>query len=372
MKLLVTGSDGFIGWHLRSYLLTRPEIQVLPATRATFAEPGALSSALRGTDAVVHLAGVNRASAAVIREENIGLARQLVAACDVAGVTPQIIFASSTHVEKNPESVYGEAKATASHLLAEWAGRSGSQFTELVIPHVFGEHGRPFYNSAVATFCHQLANGGDLRIENDAELELLHVQDLAESMLTMADNRIDGRQRLAGTAIRVSAVLESLRAMKDHYEAGVLPDISDPFALRLFNTLRSYYYPARYPWEVTTHTDVRGHLFETVKSVGGGQCFFSTTKPGITRGGHFHRRKFERFMVVGGQATIRLRRLFDAQPHEFVVDGDRPAYVDIPTLHTHAITNIGTGELRTLFWAHEIFDPEHPDTYAHPVDATGE
>lgn len=367
MKVLVTGGEGFVGWHLRSLLLTQDGVEVDYAGRAVFDQPVALSSAVQKCDVVMHLAGVNRAEESVIRQGNVDAAKSLVSACEVGSARPHVIFASSTHIERNPPSVYGEAKMEAAAVLSEWAAREGARFTELVIPHVFGEYGRPFYNSAVATFCHQLAHGEVPTIEKDIDLELIHVQDLCDEILEKARTGETGRFRLKGVSIRVSEVLGRLQAMQRTYDSGVLPDLSDPFSLRLFNTLRSFYYPKRYPWVVALHSDQRGRLFETVKALSGGQCFISTTKPGITRGGHFHRHKFERFMVIQGKATIRIRRLFESEPMEFRVDGDTPALVDIPTLQTHDITNTGDQDLLTLFWAHEIFDPEHPDTYAHPV-----
>jgi UDP-2-acetamido-2,6-beta-L-arabino-hexul-4-ose reductase len=153
------------------------------------------------------------------------------------------------------------------------------------------------------------------------------------------------------------------------YAGHVFPDVRDDFDRDLFNTFRSYLYPHRYPTALTLHEDPRGCLFEAVKTHNGGQTFLSTTKPGITRGNHYHTRKIERFLVVSGQAEIRLRRVFDSEVQVFKVSGDQPAYVDMPTLHTHNITNTGSSDLITLFWTHEFYDPNMPDTFFELVEA---
>jgi UDP-2-acetamido-2,6-beta-L-arabino-hexul-4-ose reductase len=167
--------------------------------------------------------------------------------------------------------------------------------------------------------------------------------------------------------MRVSEMLARVRDLAAAYAEGVVADLRDPLDLQLFNTYRSYLFPRHYPVPIERHRDPRGSLFEAVRTRHGGQCFLSTTRPGITRGNHYHLRKIERFLVVRGEARIRVRRLFASDVTEFSVRGDEPAYVDMPTLHTHDITNVGDADLLTLFWAHEIFDPAAPDTIPEPV-----
>ena len=154
---------------------------------------------------------------------------------------------------------------------------------------------------------------------------------------------------------------------RQYFGALEIPPLQAALDLALFNCLRSAAFPQAYPIPLELRSDARGSLFEAVRSHRAGQTFFSTTHPGVTRGNHFHFGKVERFLVVGGQARISIRRLFDDQVHAFEVRGDQPVYIDMPTLHTHEITNVGDGELLTLFWAHEFFDPQRPDTYFEPV-----
>jgi len=167
--------------------------------------------------------------------------------------------------------------------------------------------------------------------------------------------------------MRVSELLDRLSAFDQNYRGQLIPDVREPIDLYLFNTYRSYLFPHHYPVDLQLHEDMRGGLFEAIKSYNGGQCFLSTTKPGITRGNHYHTAKIERFLVVGGNGLIRIRKLFSEDISEFEVAGDRPQYIDIPTLHTHNITNVGESDMTTLFWSHEIFDPESPDTFPEPV-----
>ncbi len=368
MRIGITGSNGFVGWHLRCFLSPMEGVEVVTADRATFADPQALAAFANGLDAVVHLAGVNRADTDdEVYQGNIELAQSLVDALTAAGGSPHVVFSSSTHVERDELSTYGKAKRDAASILTDWAASSGGGVTEMVIPHVFGEYGRPFYNSAVATFCHQLAVGETPVVNSNAPLELIHVQDLAQHLWEAVEKKAGGRVRLAGHHTSVEEVLAMLEEMKATYESGIVPDLADPLRVRLFNAYRSYCYPDLYPRPVVLHSDPRGHLFETFKGNSGGQCFVSTTVPGITRGNHFHRFKFERFFVLSGSARIELRKLFSTDVDAFDVTGDEPCYVDIPTLYTHNITNTGQGELVTLFWSDQLFDPENPDTYYESV-----
>jgi UDP-2-acetamido-2,6-beta-L-arabino-hexul-4-ose reductase len=365
IRVGITGAHGFLGWHVRALLRPDPGIQVLPAGRELFSDAGRLRDFVKQVDAIVHLAGANRDEEREIRATNVGLAEQLVSACDAAGARPQIVFANSTHSAR--ASAYGESKRVAAETLAAWSKRSGASFANLVLPNVFGEGCRPFYNSAVATFCHQLAGGEEPRVIEDIELELVHAQDAAAAITTAVRDGRSGETRVQGTAILVSAVLTRLQTIAQQYKAHLIPELASRFELDLFNSYRSYLFPERYPVDLELRQDARGSLFEAVKTLRGGQCFLSTTRPGVTRGNHYHRRKLERFLVLQGDAVIRVRRLLGEEITEFRVSGARPQYVDMPTLHTHNITNVGAGELITLFWSQEIFDAAHPDTFAEPV-----
>jgi UDP-2-acetamido-2,6-beta-L-arabino-hexul-4-ose reductase len=163
--------------------------------------------------------------------------------------------------------------------------------------------------------------------------------------------------------MKVSEFLARLQHLAGRYADGVVPNVDDAMNLRLFNTYRSYIPMDRRPIDLTVHSDDRGGLFESIRCDGPGQVFLSTTKPGITRGNHFHRRKVERFLVVQGTAEIRVRHVLSGDTHTFEVDGSKPQAIDIPTLHTHNISNVGDDELLTLFWAHEHFNPDDSDTY---------
>lgn len=365
-RIAMTGGSGFLGWHLRCHLKSAAVTQARDLSETDFESVEALAAALGDTDTVFHLAGMNRGPEAEVYDTNLWLAQRLMDAMDLQGIAPTILFANSTH--SLGDSVFGRSKREASRLLADWARARGARYVDVILPHLFGEGGRPFYNSAFATFCHQLVRGEEPQILQDGQVELLHAQRAAARFLSIAcDGATEGVVRLEGAPMRVSEALGRLRAIHETYQAGIIPDLSDSFALECFNTYRSYLYPDRYPMTLQLRTDARGGLFEAVKTRHGGQAFLSTTHPGVTRGRHYHHHKIERFLVVDGEAEIRIRRLFDTEVRVFRVSGASPCYVDMPTFHTHEITNVGTRDLLTLFWSHEIFDPGAPDTYAEPV-----
>lgn len=364
--IVVTGVEGFLGWHARVHFHPHGERHVLGLSRQDLCDEAQLERAVRKADAVIHLAGVNRGADEEIECTNVDLARRLIAACDAGGARPHIVFANSTHRDR--DTAYGRSKRRSAELLAEWSVRSGSIFTDVVIPNVFGEGGRPFYNSAIATFCHQLASGEKPRVIQDSELELIHAQDVMRHISKAIENRISGDLRLTGHRILVSECLDKLVQFDKVYRAHLVPDLSNDLDLDFFNAYRSYLFPKFYPVKLPLHADARGHLFEAIKERSGGQCFISTTKPGVTRGNHYHARKVERFLVLSGQAVIRLRKLMSREVVEFPVSGAVPEYIDMPTFHTHSITNIGSTDLMTLFWAHEIYDPQRSDTIREPVE----
>lgn len=365
MNIGITGADGLLGFHLRARLHAHGWRGVRLATRQTFASPASLDEFVAGLDGVVHMAGMNRGDEAEVEATNIRLAADLVAALERTGSAPALVFANSIHVER--DTGYGRGKRAAAALLRKWATASGATLADLVLPHVFGEFGKPFYNSVVSTFCHQLATGAHPEVHVDGQLELLHAQDVAQRCLEALRDREDATTRMIGAPMAVSELLVRLRDQHERYAGHVVPDLCDRLDLQFFNTLRSYLYPHHYPVSLELRRDARGGLFEAVKTLQGGQVFFSSTHPGVTRGNHYHLRKVERFLVVGGEAEIRLRKLFSPQVESFRVTGAAPCYIDMPTFHTHSITNVGSVELTTLFWSNEIFDPADPDTYAENV-----
>lgn len=366
MNIGITGADGLIGWHLRAFLRVQGGVHdVRLATRPTFADPDRLAAFVKGLDAVVHLAGMNRGEETEVEATNVALAKVLVAAFERAGATPRVAFSNSTQVDQ--DTAYSRGKRAAADHLRAWAERRSAAFANLIFPHTFGEFGKPFYNSVVSTFCHQLAHGQSPQVIVDGDLELIHAQDVAARCFNAVEAREVGDFRVHGVPMKVSALLRRLRQMATSYAGQIVPDLRDALDIRLFNTLRSYLYPEHYPVALTLRSDNRGALFEAVKSDNGGQVFLSTSRSGITRGNHFHTRKIERFLVVSGEAEIRLRKLFSDQITVFRVRGERPCYVDMPTFHTHNITNVGASDLVTLFWANEIFDSNNSDTYPEPV-----
>jgi UDP-2-acetamido-2,6-beta-L-arabino-hexul-4-ose reductase len=362
----ITGADGFLGSHLRCRLLTLPAVEVRTADLSTFADPAAVDVFLDGCDVVIHLAGVNRGDPGEVAAGNINAARDLVAARERTGARFLLAYSNST--KAGEDNAYGQSKQQAAAILSESQQQSGDPFVELVLPHLFGEHGRPFYNSAVATFAHQLATGGTPKIMVDSELELVHAQEVAQAIVDAAVRGESAQLRPSGTRILVSDALALLQRLSSPYLAsGLVPETESDFELRMFNMFRSQLFPAHCPIPLTVHSDPRGRFFETIRSTGKGQASISTSAPGVTRGEHFHFDKIERFVVVSGEAVIQIRRLLHDEVHEYRVSGDEPVAVDMPTLHPHNITNVGPGELVTQFWTNDLFDPEHPDTIPSPV-----
>jgi len=365
LRVGITGSNGLLGFHLKTFFMSHTDVVVTCAERAVFKDERAMDAFVSDLDVIVHLAYLNRGSDSEVATLNPELARKLVDGCQRTGSVKQIVFSSSSHIYR--QSAYGTSKRECADIFHAWATENSGVFSNLIFPHVFGEYGKPFSNSVVSTFCYQLATGESPMIDHDGDLELLHAQDAAALVFDAIGQRTQGDISADGEKIKVSEMLARVTAMAKCYSEAIIPDLRDPFSLKLFNTFRSYLPADHFPVHLKLHEDERGSLFEAVKSENGGQTFLSTTKPQVTRGNHFHYHKVERFLVVKGEAVIRLRRLCSDEIIEIDVDGEQPAYVDIPTLHTHNITNVGDSELLTLFWSHEIFDPSNPDTFFEQV-----
>lgn len=356
----ITGARGFLGWHLRCRLLAvEPMTEVIALGRDVLNDIGRLTEALGASDVVFHLAGVNSDNADAAAT-NVELAELLAAGLARLADPPRVVYSNSSHADR--ETPYGQAKAAAATVLRRW------EFADVVLPNLFGECGRPRYNSAVATFCEAVITGSPCNVDREGRTELLHAQDAAAALLRHVDGPMEERERVAGQPITIPDLYERLANFHRHYHKnGVVPYLATRFDLHLFNQLRVAMFPAAYPVELTRHVDPRGVFFEAARGSGNTQVSFSTTEPNITRGDHWHLDKVERFLVLAGTAVIGIRRLFDDTVYTFTVSGDRPAFVDMPTLHTHSITNVGDDELLTMFWANNHFDPAAPDTFAELV-----
>jgi UDP-2-acetamido-2,6-beta-L-arabino-hexul-4-ose reductase len=343
------------------------EHEVVPVDRVAWSKPEILSAQVLGTDAVIHCAGVTRSDNPADIDQNVSLAEELTRALDRNGCRPTIVYADS--IQAGNSTPFGQAKLRAAQLLTEWGEHVGAPIADVRLPNLFGERGRPHYNSVVATFSFLLATGGKPQIIEDRVVSLLHAQDAVDFMLDVALRRAGGTFQPDGRPTQVSRLLEKLQLFSRLYGAHEIPELGDGFDRALFNTYRSYCFPDKYPMYADIKSDARGALFECFR-VRGGQThvFCSTTKPGTTRGNHFHLRKIERFMVIDGHATISIRRLFDEAIVRFPVAGERPSAVDMPTMHTHSIVNTGSRELTTLFWADEIPTLGSTDTYPESVE----
>ena len=368
MRIAVTGPDGFLAWHVRCNLQARTGQDAILISRNELENPDLLIKSLEHCSAVIHLAALNRdAPDEVILTNNVSTTQALADAIVEIGHPVPVIFANSIHADGS--SAFGVSKRESSKILSELEAKTGSIFVDVVLPNIFGEHGRANYNSFVATFCSQVFRGDQVTIDSDREISLLHAQEAADLLIDAAINPQSGRIDPKGKPHLISDVLATIQVIAEAYRTGQYPDLSDKFTRDLFNTYRSHGFPEMFPIHPDAMTDPRGRLIEAVRAYGGQtQVFFSTTKPGITRGNHFHLRKVERFLVIQGRARISLRRLFTDEVISFDVTGDKPAIIDMPTMWSHNITNTGDTELVTLFYQNEVFNPLDPDTYPTKVE----
>lgn len=370
-RIVITGAKGLIGWHAHARLHAAncaatfkgepAPFDIVALDHAAFDDDSALQTAVHRAQAVLHFAGVNRAPDDVVEAANPAIAYRLAEACKIAGNKPHIVYANSTHSAS--DTPYGRSKRIAGELLS----RVGGSYTDMVLPHIFGECARPRYNNVTATFIEAVIAGETPDINPEGRVALLHAGAAAEACLDAVFNHTTGALQPATHEIGVTDLFALLQKFHANYQANIYPDFGDPFTLALFNSYRAALYPKGFPRPLKLNTDARGTLFEAFKGGGGGQTFLSTTMPGVTRGDHFHLNKVERFLVVQGEALIRIRKVLSDEIWEYKVSGDVPAPVDMPTLHTHSIENTGDNDLLTLFWTHDLFDPGNPDTFADKV-----
>lgn len=370
IRIGITGQAGFMGSHLYNYLGIFNEMYERIHFKDEYYDNEAdIINFVKQCDVIVHLAALNRHNNPdEIYTKNIELITKLVQGLENAKSKPHILFSSST--QEQLDNVYGKSKKDGRDILTNWCRKNGVNFTGMIIPNVFGPFGKPFYNSVISTFSYQITHNQSPRIEVDNKLKLIYINNLVERIRRIIDNKIysDGYEIEHDFESMVTELLEKLNYFNQSYIIGnIVPKFNSIHDINFFNTFRSYIEYGERLIKIEKREDNRGYLTEITKSKTEGQTFFSVTKPGITRGNHFHLRKIERFCAIKGEAIIRLRKIGTQEVTEYKVNGNDPCYIDIPIWHTHNIENTGKSELLTLFWTNEIFNPNDADTYFEKV-----
>jgi UDP-2-acetamido-2,6-beta-L-arabino-hexul-4-ose reductase len=367
MNVLVTGSKGFVGRNLCSVLRTIEQVRGLEFDCDD--TPAELEAMLGEAEVIFHLAGVNRPkNEEEFKSGNAGLTEEICAILERLGRSPKIILASSIQAElDNP---YGSSKLLAEQALQSFSETTGARTVVYRFKNLFGKWCRPNYNSVTATFCHNIAHNLPLTISDPAHsIELTYIDDVVAALIGEIPS-VDGEpesgfafgKNLTCYPVTLGELAELITSFSESRKTLLLPGFDTLLVRALYATYLSYLEGGDFAYSLQIRTDERGCLAEMMKSKAFGQIFVSRTKPGITRGNHYHHTKTEKFMVVEGDAVIRFRKIDGAEIIEHRVSGKEFKVVDIPPGYTHHITNVGNGELVTLFWASEIFNPDKPDT----------
>lgn len=368
MRVLITGANGFVGKNLQLHLAERSEIEVLSFTREhTQAD---LAQLVIGADIVFHLAGVNRPQdPAEFQQGNADLTQALCDALQQSGKTIPVVYSSS--IQAQADNPYGASKRAAEDALLAFSKTSSAPVFIYRLPNVFGKWARPNYNSAVATFCHNISQGLPIQVNDpSAQVNLVYIDDVIESFLAV----LDGKLTQSGFVeieqqyqVSVGELVEQIQAFKDSRDTLITESVGTGLVRALYSTYVSYLKPEQFSYQVPKYGDERGVFVEMLKTKDAGQFSFFTAHPGITRGGHYHHSKTEKFLVIKGKACFRFRHMMTDEFYELHTRGEQPEIVETVTGWTHDITNVGDDEMVVMLWANEIFNREKPDTYAKPV-----
>ena len=371
MNILITGARGFMGKNLRSALTGRcGDAHRLMLLDMPHTEEELLAAAAEA-DFVFHLAGVNRPTdPADFQKGNADFTRQLLTLLKERGKRPPVLLSSS--IQAALENPYGQSKLSAEQAVADYGRETGSAVYLYRLPNVFGKWSRPNYNSAVATFCHNVARGLPITVNDPSvTLRLVYIDDVVEEFL----RAMEGQPHREGEWCTVQPVhevnlghmaelIQSFPALRDSLTA---PDQSDPLVKKLYATYLSFLPPEDFSRPTVTHADQRGSFTELLHMGSRGQVSLNVSKPHITKGDHWHQTKHEKFIVLQGEGVIRFRKVGDSTVIAYKVSGENLTVVDIPTGYTHSIENTGDTDMLTLMWANEVFDPARPDTLRLPV-----
>lgn len=367
-NILVTGSSGFIGKNLIATLRTRENIKI--ALFDVDDDDATLRQRLADADVIFHLAGVNRPQRDEDFEQgNADLTARIVGHLLKRRDKPLLVLSSS--IQSELDNPYGRSKRKAEEAVEQY-GKAGGNGVIVRFANVFGKWSRPNYNSAVATFCHNIARGLDITISHPKRIvELIYIDDVVSALVRLLEEPVStGTRRLAVgpiTKITLGDLVKELHGFRDIRTSLMLPDLNDRFRQALYATYLSFLSVDAFAYQLAKKEDQRGSLAELLKSPHSGQMFVSRTKPGFVRGNHYHHTKVEKFCVLEGKAIIRFRHILGDEVLSYNVAGDEFSVLDIPPGYTHSIENTGSTDLIVLFWASEILDPKAPDTFALPV-----
>lgn len=373
MRVLVTGANGFIGKNLLLHFQEKGGIDVVPFTREHSVDD--LPALLDGVDWVFHLAGINRPQHP---EEfvtgNTGLTEQLCAAIKASGKQIPVVYTSSIQAERDND--YGSSKRAAEEALLALRQDTGNPVYIYRLPNVFGKWARPNYNSVVATFCHNVARDLPIQINDpSAVIRLVYVDDVVDSFMGLLagvesiNTRADNAYVEVAPEYRISVgeLADQLYRFKATRDNLITEPVGTGLVRALYSTYVSYLPPERFTYPVQQHSDARGVFVEMLKTPDAGQFSFFTAHPGITRGGHYHHSKTEKFLVIKGKACFRFRHMLTGEFYELHTSGEHSEIVETVPGWTHDVTNVGDDELICMLWANEIFDRDKPDTFACPL-----
>lgn len=371
MRVLVTGADGFLGKNMLQHLAERKDVEVVTFTRQD--NPVQLQDLLDGVDFVFHLAGINRPQDPCdFVTGNTDLTRALCEDIVASKRKIPVVYASSVQaVQDNP---YGVSKRKAEDVLFDLQIKTGSPVHVFRLPNVFGKWCKPNYNSAVATFCHNIARGLPIKINDPrAAITLVYVDDVVERFIQLMDGSeaaldANGFEMLAPQyTTTVGEVANQIEAFKECRSTLMTERVGIGLVRALYSTYVSYLPAEAFAYAVPMHDDARGVFVEMLKTPDCGQFSYFTAYPGITRGGHYHHSKTEKFLVIRGLARFKFRHMLTGEAYELVTSGEKAKIVETVPGWTHDITNIGNDEMVVMLWANEVFDRQKPDTYAMPL-----
>jgi UDP-2-acetamido-2,6-beta-L-arabino-hexul-4-ose reductase len=381
MKILITGAKGFIGKNLVAQLNNikdgkakhnslGSDITLLEFDKDT--DPTLLDIYCKKADFVFHLAGVNRPKEqSEFMEGNFGFTSELLDTLKKHNNTCPIMLSSSIQAEL--ENPYGESKKAGEDLLLQYGKETGAKVYIYRFPNVFGKWCRPNYNSAVATFCHNIAHDLPVQVNDpNVQMTLVYIDDVVQELINALVDEANKEGEYCKVPIehniKLREIVDLIKSFKDSRTTLQVPDLSDPITKKLYSTYLSYLPEDDFSYPLKMNVDERGSFTEFLKSPDRGQVSINISKPGITKGEHWHHTKNEKFLVVSGSGVIRFRKIDEpSEVIEYHVSGDKLEVVDIPVGYTHNIENLGESDMVTVMWVNEVFDPTQPDTFFERV-----